>query len=215
MAEATKEIGGLPLPPPGKYELDLAHTAVEFVARHILTRVRGRFTDFSGWIDVAENPEASSAHVEIKTASIQTNTEQRDEHLKSDDFLNVEKWPVMTFASTAVRHTGGATFELDGDLTIRDVTRPVTLRGEYLGTETNPYGKTVLAATAKTTLAARGLERELEHGPGDRRLPRQQDDRPRDRGRGAQDRLSRSDHGGVGTGPDAPASYAMSSNARS
>jgi polyisoprenoid-binding protein YceI len=153
MAEATKEIGGLVLPPPGKYELDLAHTAVEFVARHILTRVRGRFTDFSGWIDVAENPEESSAHVEIKTASIQTNTEQRDEHLKSDDFLNVEKWPVMTFSSTGVRHAGGATFELEGDLTIRDVTRRVTLKGEYLGTETNPYGKTVLAATARTTLA--------------------------------------------------------------
>ena len=167
MAEATKEIGGLPLPPPGKYELDLAHTAVEFVARqsfaafarrdefvarHILTKVRGRFTDFSGWIDVAENPEESSAHVEIKTASIQTNTEQRDEHLKSDDFLNVEQWPVMTFTSTGVRHTGGATFELDGELTIRDVTRPVTLAGEYLGTETSPYGKTVLAATARTTL---------------------------------------------------------------
>ena len=93
----TREIGGLQLPPAGKYELDLAHTAVEFVARHILTRVRGRFTDFSGWIDVAEDPEESSAHVEIKTASIQTNTEQRDQHLKSDDFLNVEKWPVMTF----------------------------------------------------------------------------------------------------------------------
>ena len=152
MEAATKEIGGLPLPPPGKYELDIAHTAVEFVARHILTRVRGRFTDFSGWIEIADNPEESSTQVENKTASIQTNTEQRDQHLKSDDFLNVEKWPVMTFTSTAVRHTGGATFELDGELTIRDVTRVVTLTGEYLGTETNPYGKTVLAATAKTTL---------------------------------------------------------------
>jgi polyisoprenoid-binding protein YceI len=152
MTDATKEIGGRPLPPAGKYELDIAHTAVEFVARHILTKVRGRFTDFSGWIEVAENPEESTAEVEIETASIQTNTEQRDEHLKSDDFLNVEKWPEMTFRSTAVRHTRGATFELDGDLTIRDVTRRVTLEGEYLGTDTNPYGKTVLAATAKTTL---------------------------------------------------------------
>jgi len=152
MADAVKEIGGVQLPPAGKYELDIAHTAVEFVARHILTKVRGRFTDFSGWIEIADNPEGSSAEVEIKTASIQTNTERRDEHLKSDDFLNVEKWPLMTFRSTAVRHTGAATFELDGDLTIRDVTRPVTLTGEYLGTETNPYGKTVLAATAKTTL---------------------------------------------------------------
>jgi polyisoprenoid-binding protein YceI len=152
MAEAVKEIGGIQLPPAGKYELDIAHTAVEFVARHILTKVRGRFTDFSGWIEIADNPEESSAEVEIKTASIQTNTEQRDQHLKSDDFLNVEKWPVMTFRSTAVRHTTGANFELDGELTIRDVTRPVTLQGEYLGTETNPSGVTVLAATAKTVL---------------------------------------------------------------
>jgi polyisoprenoid-binding protein YceI len=152
MADAVKEIGGVQLPPAGKYELDIAHTAVEFVARHILTKVRGRFTDFSGWIEIADNPEESSAEVEIKTASIQTNTEQRDQHLKSDDFLNVEKWPVMTFRSTAVRHTGGANFELDGELTIRDVTRPVTLQGEYLGTETNPSGVTVLAATAKTVL---------------------------------------------------------------
>jgi polyisoprenoid-binding protein YceI len=152
MAEAVKEIGGIQLPPAGKYELDIAHTAVEFVARHILTKVRGRFTDFSGSIQIADNPEESSAEVEIKTASIQTNTEQRDQHLKSDDFLNVEKWPVMTFRSTAVRHTGGAGFELDGELTIRDVTRLVTLEGEYLGTETNPSGATVLAATARTVL---------------------------------------------------------------
>jgi polyisoprenoid-binding protein YceI len=152
MTDAAKQVAGLQLPPAGKYELDIAHTAVEFVARHILTKVRGRFTDFTGWIEIGEKPEESTAEVEIKTASIQTNTEQRDQHLKSDDFLNVEKWPVMTFRSTAVRQTGGATFELDGDLTIRDVTRPVTLAGEYLGMDTNPYGKTVLAATAKTTL---------------------------------------------------------------
>lgn len=152
MDQAAREVDGITPPGPGKYELDQAHTAIEFVARHILTKVRGRFTDFAGWIDVAETPEASGVHVEIKTASIQTNVEQRDEHLKSDDFLNVEKWPVMTFDSTAFRRTGGTSFELEGELTIRDVTRPVTLRGEYLGTETNPYGKTVLAATARTTL---------------------------------------------------------------
>jgi polyisoprenoid-binding protein YceI len=152
MADAARQVDGIQVPDPGKYELDQAHTAIEFVARHILTKVRGRFTDFAGWIDVAETAEDSSVHVEIKTASIQTNVEQRDEHLKSDDFLNVEAWPVMTFDSTAIRHTGGTSFELDGELTIRDVTRPVTLVGEYLGTDTNPYGKTVLAATARTTL---------------------------------------------------------------
>jgi polyisoprenoid-binding protein YceI len=152
MTQAVREIAGIQVPPAGKYELDVAHTAVEFVARHILTKVRGRFTDFSGWIELREDPLDSSLEVEVKTASIQTNTDQRDEHLKSDDFLNVERWPVMAFRSTEVRHTGGAGFEIDGELTIRDVTRPITLTGEYLGTETNPSGKTVLAATARATL---------------------------------------------------------------
>ena len=153
MAQEVDPIDGVQPPAPGKYELDQAHTAVEFIARHILTKVRGRFTEFSGLIDVVEPIEDSSVHVEVKTSSIQTNTEQRDQHLKSDDFLNVERWPVMTFESAAIRHTGEATFELEGDLTIRDVTRRVTLAGEYLGTSTNPGGKTVLAATAKATLA--------------------------------------------------------------
>jgi polyisoprenoid-binding protein YceI len=152
MAQAARQIEGIGLPPAGRYELDTAHTSTEFVARHMLTKVRGRFTDFSGWIEVAERPEDSRVHVEIRTASIQTNVEQRDEHLKSDDFLNVQKWPLMTFDSTAIRHTGGPSFELEGDLTIRDVTRRVTLAGEYLGTMTNPYGKTVLQASARTTL---------------------------------------------------------------
>lgn len=152
MTQAVEGIAGSERPPAGRYELDRAHTAVEFVARHILTRVRGRFTDFSGWIDVGDDPVDSRLEVEVETASIQTNAQQRDEHLKSDDFLNVERWPVMTFRSTAIRHTGGTGFEIDGELTIRDVTRPVTLAGEYLGTETDPYGKTVLAATAKAAL---------------------------------------------------------------
>jgi len=152
MAEVMTERHNIKPPTTGRYQLDPAHTAVEFVARHILTKVRGRFTDFAGTIEVAERPEDSSVRIEVHTASIQTNTEQRDTHLKSDDFLNVERWPLMTFVSSAVRATGGTTFELDGDLTIRDVTHPVTLTGEYLGTETNPGGKTVFGATAKGKL---------------------------------------------------------------
>ena len=109
----------------------------------------------------------------------------------------------MTFASTAVQDTGGATFELDGDLTIRDVTRPMTLRGEYLGTESNPYGKTVLAAAAKTT-----LEREdwnvswnmvLETGG----FPVRRRSTSRSRSRRSRP-ASRSDHGGVGRVPTPP-----------
>jgi polyisoprenoid-binding protein YceI len=149
----TREIGGLQLPPAGKYELDLAHTAVEFVARHMLTKVRGRFTDFSGTIEVTERPEDSSVRVEIQTASIKTDTERRDDHLKSGDFLLIEEYPVITFTSTAVRPTGGTGFELEGNLTIKDVTKPVTLTGEFLGAGPGMDGKTpLLAATARTTI---------------------------------------------------------------
>jgi polyisoprenoid-binding protein YceI len=153
MAEAFREVDEVTLPVAGRYELDVAHTAVEFVARHMLTKVRGRFTEFSGTIDVADRPEDSSVAVEIKTASIQTDTGKRDEHLKSGDFLLIEEYPTITFTSTAVRPTGGTGFELDGDLTIKDVTKPVTLTGEFLGAGPGMDGKTpMLAATARTTI---------------------------------------------------------------
>ena len=153
MAEAAREVDGVTLPVPGTYELDIAHTSVEFVARHMLTKVRGRFTEFSGTIEVAGRPEESTVVVEIKTPSIQTDTEKRDEHLKSGDFLSIDEYPVITFTSTAVRPTGGTNFELDGDLTIKDVTRPVTLTGEFLGAGPGMDGETpMLAATARTTI---------------------------------------------------------------
>jgi polyisoprenoid-binding protein YceI len=153
MTDAVRTTDGVTLPVLGTYELDLAHTAVEFVARHMLTKVRGRFTEFSGSIEVAERPEDSSVTVEIKTASIQTDTGKRDEHLKSGDFLLIEEYPLITFTSTAVRPTGGTNFELDGDLTIKDVTKPVTLTGEFLGAGPGMDGKTpMLAATARTTI---------------------------------------------------------------
>jgi polyisoprenoid-binding protein YceI len=152
MAQTSSEVGTVQLPPPGKYELDLAHTSVEFVARHILTKVRGRFTEFSGTIDVAERREDSSVQVEIQAASLQTNQDQRDAHLKSGDFFELEKYPLITFHSTGVRPTGGNAFELDGDLTVKDVTRPVTLKGEYLGTSTGMNGEPIFGASAKTTV---------------------------------------------------------------
>jgi polyisoprenoid-binding protein YceI len=153
MSQTVAETEGVTLPAPGTYELDVAHTAVDFVARHMLSRVRGRFTEFTGTIEVAERPEDSSVAVEIKTASIKTDTEKRDEHLKSGDFLSIEEYPTITFTSTAVRPTGGTSFELDGDLTIKDVTKPVTLTGEFLGTGPGMDGETPLfAASARTTI---------------------------------------------------------------
>ena len=146
------EYRGVSIPPAGTYELDQTHTVVGFVARHMLSKVRGQFTDFSGRIEVVESPQDSHVEVEVKTKSITTHTEKRDQHLMSGDFLEIEKYPVLTFTSTAVRPTGGSSFELDGGLTIKDITRPITLSGEFLGWGPDLDGKPMFAASAKTTI---------------------------------------------------------------
>ncbi len=152
MAEATREFQGISIPPAGKWELDPAHTTVEFIARHMLTKVRGRFTEFSGGFEIGDTPEETRAHAEIKAASIETHTQMRDDHLRSGDFLEAEKYPLLTFDSTAFRPTGGSEFELDGNLTIKDITRPVTLKGEFIGWGPDMEGTPMLAASAKTTI---------------------------------------------------------------
>ena len=152
MSQAVREIDGISAPPAGKYELDASHTEVGFVARHMLTKTRGRFTEFSGTIEVGDTPETSSVEVEVKTSSVQTNFEQRDNHLKSADFFEIDEYPVMSFRSTAIRPTGGSSFELEGDLTIKDTTKPITLTGEFLGWGQDPYDNTIFSAEAKTTV---------------------------------------------------------------
>lgn len=145
-----REHGGVSIPPAGTYQIDPAHTSVEFVARHMLSKVRGSFRDFSGQVTVGETPEASAVIVEIDTASVTTGNEQRDAHLHSTDFFEVESHPKMTFTSTAFRPTGGTAFELDGELSVRGVTRPVTLRGEFLGWGKDGFGNDRLFAEART-----------------------------------------------------------------
>jgi polyisoprenoid-binding protein YceI len=155
MAQTAVQAGrhaGVSMPPAGVYDLDVVHTVVGFMARHMLSKVRGQFTDFTGTIAVGDTPEDSRVRVEVKTESITTHNEKRDQHLMSDDFLEIEKHPLLTFTSTGVRRTGAASFELDGDLTIKDITRPVTLSGEFLGWGPNMEGEPMLAASAKTTI---------------------------------------------------------------
>jgi polyisoprenoid-binding protein YceI len=130
---------GVQLPPVGTYKFDKAHTTIEFVARHMLTKVRGRFNEYDGTVVIAEQPEDSHVEVEIDAASLETKTEQRDDHLRSADFLEVEKYPKITFTSTQVRPVGGTKFELVGDLTIRDTTRQVVLDAEFEGTGPGPF----------------------------------------------------------------------------
>lgn len=133
-AQATREIEGIEIPPAGIWEIDRVHSDVAFVARHlVVSKVRGHFGEFSGGLRIAERPEGSSVEVTIEAASIDTNAEDRDNHLRSPDFLDVEKYPELTFKSTSLELRGGNRFAVTGDLTIRDVTRPVTLDVEYQG----------------------------------------------------------------------------------
>ena len=123
-----------PLPvPPGTYKIDVAHSELTFRVRHIVSRAYGTFRDWGGTI--VADPSAwgtGSATIEINTASIDTRHEKRDTHLRSPDFFDVEKFPLMTFKSTSAEVNGTAV-TLKGDLTIKDVTRPIVLTGEYLG----------------------------------------------------------------------------------
>ena len=146
----ARTLDGIELPPAGTYTFDPAHTTVEFIGKHMFTKTRGRFTEASGTIVIGKTPDTSSVEATIKADSLQSNQEQRDQHLLSADFLNVEQWPTITFKSTAFRHVGGRAFELDGDLTVKDITRAVTLQGEFLGTAVNPFGKVSAGFTAST-----------------------------------------------------------------
>ncbi len=110
---------------PGHWVVDLAHSDVSFVARHLVSKGRGRFARFNGEITAAPDPFESSVIMEIDAASIDTNNAQRDEHLRSADFLEAATYPTLRFASTGIRANGSG-FLIDGDLMIKDVTRPIT-----------------------------------------------------------------------------------------
>jgi polyisoprenoid-binding protein YceI len=138
----------------GEYTLDAAHTRLGFVARHaMVTKVRGAFNEFEGkaLID-GENPENSSARVTIQAASIDTRNAQRDEHLRGNDFLDLATYPTITFVSTAIRHVGGTDFEVDGDLTIRGVTRAITLPLEFQGAAKDPFGNDRIGFEGSVTI---------------------------------------------------------------
>jgi polyisoprenoid-binding protein YceI len=138
------------LPQAGIYDIDPAHTNVEFVARHVVSKVRGRFTDFSGTIEIADDPLESAATATITTASVETFEERRNNHLKSDDFFGSDRWPHITFESKSIRPAGDGRFELTGELTVRDVTRAIVLDVEYLGAAKDPWGNDRIAFSAAT-----------------------------------------------------------------
>ena len=154
----------------GTWAIDPAHSEVGFTVRHLMTKVRGSFREFEGTVEVAEDLAASKVNVTIQLASIDTGTKQRDDHVRSGDFLDIDNHPVMTFVSEGVRPNGG-TYLLDGTLTIRDVARPITLDVEFNGTDTDPWGGTRagFSATASISRKEYGIEFNVPLG-GDKAL---------------------------------------------
>ena len=136
------------------YAIDPTHSRIGFVARHaMVTKVRGSFNEFegSGYFD-AEDPSASRLQLTIQAASIDTRNADRDGHLKSNDFFDMETYPTISFASTAVEQIGDSDYRVTGDLTIKGVTKPVTVDFEYTGTSVDPYGNTRLGLEGSTTV---------------------------------------------------------------
>ncbi|RFU43577.1 polyisoprenoid-binding protein [Actinomadura logoneensis] len=135
----------------GTWNIDPAHSEVTFAIRHLMTKVRGSFTDFSGAVQIADDVAASTATAEIKLASIDTRNADRDGHVRSADVLDVENHPTMTFATTGVRAEGGD-YKVDGTLTIKGVAKPVTLDVEFHGVGTDPWGGTRAGFSATTQI---------------------------------------------------------------
>jgi polyisoprenoid-binding protein YceI len=136
------------------WQIDPAHSEIQFSARHMMiSTVRGRFKRFSGTVEADEqNPTTAQVEVQIDAASIDTGDDKRDTHLRSPDFFNVEQYPYITFKSTNVEQRDATHGQLTGDLTIRDMTKPVILEVEYAGMANSPWGTISAGFSAHTRI---------------------------------------------------------------
>lgn len=140
---------------PETFVIDGAHTNVGFSVRHMFSDVTGRFNDFSGTIELdAEAKKIISVKGEVKTASVDTRHEKRDNHLRDEDFFNVKKFPTMTFTSTDIKGKGEK-IRITGDFTMLGVTRPVTFQAKYLGVGSDPWGNRKAGFSATVTIDRR------------------------------------------------------------
>lgn len=137
--------------PPGTWKVDPVHSSVEFQVKHLgIATVKGQFKEFEGTVEVG--PDGAVAYGTVQTASVDTREPQRDEHLRSADFFEVATYPQIDFRSTAIRATGEDELEIDGELTIHGVTRPITLRAELEGTETDLQGNDRVGLSASAQI---------------------------------------------------------------
>jgi polyisoprenoid-binding protein YceI len=139
--------------PAGTYNVDPAHSRVEFAVRHLgIATVRGHFGSFNGTFEVGDDIAAAKAYGSVEAASVDTQEQQRDDHLRSADFFDVERFPRIEFASKEIRPLDEDRFEVVGDLTLHGVTREITLIAEILGTELDPWGNERIGLEARGEL---------------------------------------------------------------
>jgi len=149
---ALRTVDGSVVPAAGTWVVDPGHADVGFVGRHFgLTKVRGRFTGVAGTVTIGERPDDSRVEVTIDMASVSSGDRARDEHLRSADFFDVEQHPTATYRSTGVAITG-TSGRMDGELTIKGITRPVRLHVDYLGHAADPWGNDRAVFSAAGTL---------------------------------------------------------------
>ena len=150
---AVRLVEGEEVPAAGSYALDPSHSQVGFAVRHVMvSKTRGRFSDFAGTVEIGESPLESSVAVTIQTASVDTRDEQRDGHLRSGDFFDTEAWPTITYQSRSVRQVGEGRYIVDGDLTIKGVTKPIPLELNFEGGAADPWGGVRIGFSAKAEL---------------------------------------------------------------
>lgn len=149
MTTTTAQFEGLTT---GTWDIDVSHSEVGFTVRHLMSKVRGQFRDFEGALVIGDNPLESAVSATIQLSSVDTRNDDRDNHLRSSDFFSVESHPTMTFQSTSIREEDGSLIAT-GDLTIKDVTKPVDLKLEYLGAGSDPWGNSRIGFEATTTIS--------------------------------------------------------------
>jgi polyisoprenoid-binding protein YceI len=149
----SRTVGGVEYPAVGTYVIDPSHTELGFAVRHMaVSKVRGRLSKFEGTLVLAEDPADSKASVTIDATSVDTRDENRDNHLRTNDFFDVENHPTWTFESTSIKHEGGTDFKVEGDLTIRGTTKPVSLDVSLEGVVKDPYGNHRVGFSASTSI---------------------------------------------------------------
>jgi polyisoprenoid-binding protein YceI len=149
----SRTVNGVEYPAIGTYDIDPSHTELGFAVRHMaVSKVRGRLSKFQGTLVLAEDPADSKVTVSIDATSVDTRDETRDAHLRTNDFFDVENHPTWTFVSTSIKPEGPTDFKVGGDLTIRGVTKPVTLDVSLEGVVKDPYGNHRVGFSASTSI---------------------------------------------------------------